>query len=52
MGNKVPSIETPKKSSKNNILDRITPSKKSKSAQKDGLYAEDKIFENFESKTI
>jgi hypothetical protein len=50
--NIIPNPMTPKKPRSNNIFASITSNEiaKSKSTSKEGLYAEEKLFENFESK--
>jgi hypothetical protein len=56
MGNQVNSIKdtlTPKKTRSLSTLDEInTQPTKSRSSQKDGLYTQDKLFENYESSLI
>jgi hypothetical protein len=57
MGNKVQGSSntgsiTPQKKSKNIFSNLFSGDKqKSKSSQKEGLYAEEKLFENYESKS-
>jgi hypothetical protein len=55
MGNQVNSAKdtlTPKKTRSSNAIDEVQHQNKSHSSQKEGLYSQEKLFENFESKYL